>query len=109
MRNNAEYELPIDDIDAVIHQPARLKIMLYLYMVDSADFVYLMHKTGLSKGNLSSHLSKLEEAGYVTITKQFVDRIPRTLMTMTDAGRVAFDQYKKDILTLLGAIETTDK
>ena len=104
MNKKQDYDFPQDEIDSVIHQPARLKIMIYLYVADQADFVYLMHKTGLSKGNLSSHLSKLEESGYVEIKKEFVDKIPRTLIALTGKGRAAFEQYKDNILNLLGSV-----
>ena len=90
-----------DDIDKVIHEPGRLMIFLHLYIVEKADFIYLMKQTGLSKGNLSSHLSKLEEAGYVKIDKAFTDKIPHTLLSLTKKGRNAFDAYKETILTLL--------
>ena len=97
-------ELLQDEIDKMIHEPARLKILIYLYIVDSADFVYLMHKTGLTKGNLSSHLSKLESAGYVVVNKEFVDKIPRTLVSLSDNGRKAFESYKDQILSLFNLI-----
>lgn len=100
-----EYNLPNEEIDKIIHEPARLKIMIYLYVADNADFIYLMHKTNLSKGNLSSHLSKLEKAGYVEIKKEFIDKIPRTLMSLSENGRKAFDKYKDSIFTLLKSVE----
>jgi DNA-binding HxlR family transcriptional regulator len=90
-----------DDIDKTIHEPGRLMILLNLYIVSEADFVFLMKQTKLSKGNLSSHLSKLEEAGFIKVTKEFVEKKPRTLMALTPSGRTAFDVYKQTILTLL--------
>jgi len=93
--------LQFDDIDKVVHEPARLMILLHLYIVEKADFIYLMKQTGLSKGNLSSHLSKLEEAGYIDVKKEFIDRIPHTFLSLTDKGRAAFDSYKETILKLL--------
>ncbi len=99
------YELTGEEIDKLVHEPARLKIILYLYTVESADFVYLMHKTSLSKGNLSSHLSKLEEAGYIDIEKKFVDKIPRTMMTLSDKGKHAFEKYKETLITLLRSVD----
>ena len=65
------------DLDRVVHEPARLVIMAVLYSVESADFLYLLHSTGLTKGNLSSHLMRLEEAGYVNIRKAFAARCRR--------------------------------
>jgi DNA-binding MarR family transcriptional regulator len=90
-----------EDIDKIIHEPGRLMILLHLYVVVSADFIYLMRQTGLSKGNLSSHLSKLEEAGYVMIMKEFIDKKPHTLISLTEAGRTAFESYKERIKELL--------
>lgn len=89
------------DIDRVIHEPARFLIMAYLYVVDSADFLFLMNQTDLTRGNLSSHLSKLEEAGYVNVQKEFVNKIPRTILSLTAQGRVAFDDYRKQMKHVL--------
>lgn len=89
------------DIDRVIHEPARFLIMAYLYVVDSADFLFLMNQTGLTRGNLSSHLSKLETAGYVDIQKEFVNKMPRTILRLTAQGRVAFDDYRKQMRQVL--------
>jgi DNA-binding MarR family transcriptional regulator len=95
---------PIADIDRLVHEPARLMILTILYVVESADFVYLMRQTGLTKGNLSSHLSKLEAAGYVDVKKEFVDKIPRTLLRLTDDGREAFQAYRQDMIQVLEAL-----
>ena len=92
---------PISDIDPLIHAPTRLKIMAYLSIVESADFTFLMHQTGLTRGNLSVNLRKLEEAGYVNITKEFVDRIPRTLIRLTDEGRQAIQAYRENMQSVL--------
>jgi DNA-binding MarR family transcriptional regulator len=80
-------------------------IMLHLYAADSADFIYLMHHTGLSRGNLSSHMSKLEEAGYLTIEKKFVDKVPCTMLTLTEKGRLAFKEYKDTMTDILSQID----
>ena len=92
---------PISDIDPLIHAPTRLKIMAYLSIVESADFTFLMRQTGLTRGNLSVNLRKLEEAGYVSITKEFVDRIPRTLIRLTTDGRQAIQTYRDNMQTVL--------
>jgi DNA-binding MarR family transcriptional regulator len=92
---------PISDIDPLIHAPTRLKIMAYLSIVESADFTFLMRQTGLTRGNLSVNLRKLEEAGYVSITKEFVDRIPRTLIRLTNDGRQAIQIYRENMRTVL--------
>ena len=92
---------PISDIDPLIHAPTRLKIMAYLSIVESADFTFLMRQTGLTRGNLSVNLRKLEQAGYVSITKEFVDRIPRTLIRLTGEGRQAIQIYRENMQTVL--------
>ena len=92
---------PISDIDPLIHAPTRLKIMAYLSIVESADFTFLMQQTGLTRGNLSVNLRKLEEAGYVSITKEFVDRIPRTLIRLTADGHQAIRAYRDNMQTVL--------
>ncbi len=91
------------EIDKLVHEPARLKILTYLYQLEGADFVYLMHKTGLSRGNLSSHLSKLEEAEYVIIEKKFVDKIPRTMIVLSEKGQNALMNYKELMLQILNS------
>lgn len=91
----------IAGIDRMIHEPARLMIMAYLYVVKSADFLFLMRQTGLTPGNLSSHTSKLETAGYVEIVKEFVDRKPHTMLRLTDAGRGAFQEYREQMMEVL--------
>jgi DNA-binding MarR family transcriptional regulator len=87
----------IQDIDRLIHEPSRLMIMAQLYVVQSADFLFLQRQTQMTPGNLSAHLSKLEDAGYVEITKEFLDRKPHTALALTKKGRDAFKQYRKNI------------
>lgn len=84
---------PLAEIDKVIHEPARLLILAHLSVVVSADFLFLERQTGLTRGNLSTHLSKLETAGYVEIKKEFVGKIPRTLLSLTKQGKKAFKKY----------------
>ena len=91
----------IVDIDRVVHEPARLLILSYLYVVESADFLFLLRQTELTKGNLSSHLMKLEKAGYVNIEKKFVEKIPRTLLSLTKEGRKAFHAYSKSMKKII--------
>ncbi len=95
---------PLVDIDPIIHAPARLMILTYLYVVDSADYVFLTRMTGLTWGNISTHLAKLEEAGYVAIDKQFKGKKPHSLVRMTDEGRAAFRQYKDSIQQVLAEL-----
>ena len=95
---------PLAEIDRVIHEPARLLILAYLSVVESADFLFLMNQTGLTRGNLSAHLSKLESAGYVDIKKEFVEKIPRTLLSLTQEGRKAFQQYRHSMRQVLDSL-----
>ena len=94
---------PAPQIDKLIHEPARLQMLANLYVVESADFTYLMRQTGLTWGNLSSHMSKLEEAGYIEVTKQFKDKRPNTTLRLTANGRRKFEEYRKQILGLLSS------
>jgi DNA-binding transcriptional ArsR family regulator len=82
------------NLDRLVHEPARLMILTYLYTLESADFVFLTNATELTWGNLSSHLSKLEEAGYVEIEKEFVGKRPRTTIRLSADGRKAIEAYK---------------
>ena len=93
------------NIDRIIHEPARLTILAILSAVESADFLFLLKQTGLTRGNLSSHLRKLEEAGYVDIEKMFVEKMPRTLMSLTDGGKSALDAYREHMLNTLDKLE----
>jgi DNA-binding MarR family transcriptional regulator len=95
-RGQDEFQ-PIDDLDRLIHSPTRLKILAFLSVVDGADFTFLLRQTGLTRGNLSVNLSKLEQAGYVSIQKEFVDKVPRTLIRLTDAGRAAIQEYRENM------------
>jgi DNA-binding transcriptional ArsR family regulator len=91
----------ISDIDRVIHEPGRLMIVALLAALEKSDFLYLQHETGMNKGTLSSHLARLEEAGYVAIEKTFRGKIPRTLIHLTKAGRLSFEQYRKSLKSVL--------
>lgn len=80
-------------LDRLIHEPARLAVMTALAASNGADFLFLQRLTGLTKGNLSSHLSKLEKADLVQIRKQFVGKMPNTFVTATKKGRAAIDEH----------------
>ena len=95
---------PISEIDPLVHSPTRLKILAYLSIVESADFTFLMRQTGLTRGNLSVNLRKLEDAGYVSIKKEFVDRIPRTLIRLTEEGRTAIQAYRDNMQVVLNEL-----
>jgi DNA-binding MarR family transcriptional regulator len=102
MATKTEHELNVDvEIERLVHEPARLKILAYLSVVESADFVFLISRTGLSMGNLSAHMSKLEKAGYIEVEKEIKDNRPHTMLSLTKAGRKAFNQYRTNILQLL--------
>jgi DNA-binding MarR family transcriptional regulator len=85
------------EVDRLLHEPARLMIVTLLAAVAEADFLYLLNETGLTKGNLSAHLARLESAGYVEIRKTFRGKIPQTLLSLTPAGQAAFEQYRRDL------------
>lgn len=87
----------IAELDRVIHEPGRMMIVALLAAVEECDFLFLLRETELNKGNLSSHLSKLEEAGYVEIEKKFRGKVPQTLVRLSPPGRKAFDLYRKQL------------
>lgn len=87
-------------LDKLIHEPARLAIMTALSACESADFLFLQQLIGLTKGNLSSHLAKLEDAGLVEIRKQFVGKKPNTMVSLSDAGRQAIERHWQQLAEL---------
>jgi DNA-binding transcriptional ArsR family regulator len=89
------------EIDRVIHEPGRLMIVALLAAVEEADFQYLRQTTGLTQGNLSAHLTKLDEAGYVAIEKTFRGKYPLTLCRLTERGKQVLDTYRKVIKAAL--------
>ena len=88
-------------IDKLIHEPARFQIMAQLYVVKSADFLFVMRQTDLTFGNLSSHISKLDNAKYVNVKKDFIGKKPSTMLKLTPKGRNAFDEYRKEMKNAL--------
>jgi DNA-binding MarR family transcriptional regulator len=92
---------PLADIDQVVHAPARLMVLTYLYVVESADYVFLTRMTGLTWGNLSTHMTKLEGAGYIEMIKEFKGKKPHTKIQLTEQGRTAFREYKKSMQQVL--------
>ncbi len=87
-------------LDRLIHEPARLSIMTALAACKSADYLFLQRLTGLTGGNLSSHILKLEEAGWIQIEKRFIERKPNTQVQITDKGREAVEDYWIQLETL---------
>jgi len=97
------------EVDRIVHEPSRLRILMLLYSVEKADFVFLLNATGLTWGNLSSHVTKLEEAGYVRVEKDFVGKKPHTMVGLTDAGRQAVDSYRRKMQTALQNLRKPQK
>ena len=91
----------VRQVDRVIHEPARFNIMAYLFVVQSADFTFLQTQTGLTWGNLSSHINRLEVAGYVAVEKDFLGKKPHTMLHLTDKGRIAFVEYRNHMKQVL--------
>ncbi len=87
----------IAELDRVIHEPGRLMIVALLAAVKECDFLYLLGETEMNKGNLSSHLARLEEAGYLQIEKTYRGKVPQTLLRLTRSGRAAFEEYRRGI------------
>ena len=83
------------ELDRLVHEPARLALLTALSVCRNADFLYLQRLTGLSKGNLSSHLAKLAEGGLVAIDKEFVGKTPNTRVSLTRQGRAAIERHWK--------------
>jgi DNA-binding MarR family transcriptional regulator len=100
-RRQGEGVRDLGGVDRVVHEPARLMILMYLYGVKEADALFLLNATELTWGNLSSHVSKLEEAGYVEVDKGFVGKKPRTMIRLTSAGRKAVDAYRHTMQSAL--------
>ncbi|MFC2063577.1 winged helix-turn-helix domain-containing protein [Chloroflexota bacterium] len=94
----------ISNIDRTIHSPTRLMILAYLAAVDSVDFIFLKNQVGLTRGNLSSHLNTLEEAGYISIQKEFVEKVPRTLIRLSTKGRNAIQKYRQEMRIIIDTL-----
>ena len=88
-------------LDRIIHEPARFAILAILSSVENADFLYLMNQIGLTWGNLSSHLTKLESVDYITVEKGYLGKKPRTVLRITRQGRIAFTEYRRNMRNLL--------
>ena len=95
---------PLSDIDRLIHEPARFQVMALLYVIESADFTFIMNQLELTWGNLSAHISKLEEGGYVAVEKGFKGKRPQTMLSLTKDGRKAFQTYRQTIKQMLDEI-----
>ena len=96
-KDEPQKDLDLSSIDKIIHEPIRLSILAHLYVLDSADALFLKNQMGLTWGNFSTHLKRLEDAGYIEVQKEFVDRKPVTSYRLTDLGRSAFKQYREQM------------
>jgi DNA-binding MarR family transcriptional regulator len=92
---------PLTNINQIIHAPARLTILALLYVVANLDYVFLKNQSGLSWGNLATHLNKLEDAGYVEITKGYQGKKPHSTIQLTEQGRQEFKKYKENLKQVL--------
>ena len=95
----------LTEVDRLVHEPARLMLMASLYVVESADYTFLMRQAGLTWGNLSAHLSKLEEAGYIQVEKTYRGKRPYTLVRLSDLGRSTFRSYITQMKNILGTLD----
>jgi len=100
-QQNSSQTPPLGDLDPVIHAPARLNIMMILYVVDSLDYVFLKNQTGLSWGNLATHLGKLEQSEFIEVEKGYQGKKPHSMIRLTEQGRNAFRAYKNKFQQLL--------
>ena len=103
-----DFSLP-SQFDPIIHQPSRLSIMAVLAGCKSADFVYILKATGLTKGTLSKHLNKLENEGYIAIKKSFKGKYPNTAVSLTSEGRKAFKKYRRQYELFTSLIDKNNK
>jgi DNA-binding transcriptional ArsR family regulator len=94
-------DAPPGEVDRLLHEPARLRLAALLYTVESADFLFLLRESGLTKGNLSFHLTKLEAAGYVSIAKTYRCKVPLTVCGLTEQGREALRRYRDHLRRLV--------
>jgi len=92
------------ELNKIIHEPARISILTLLSVVENADFLFVMNQTGLTQGNLSFHLSKLEAAGYVTVEKTFKNKRPNTILRLSDQGRQEYQSYIGSLREFLDSI-----
>jgi DNA-binding transcriptional ArsR family regulator len=95
----------LDALDRTVHEPARLGILVLLQAIQTADFVYLLRETGLSRGNLSTHAGKLESAGLIEVEKTFVDKTPRTLYRISDQGLEALAGWRTAVLGVVAELD----
>jgi len=105
MTTDKENLINMETLDRLIHEPSRLTIMAHLYAVEKADFLFLVRQTGMTWGNLSVHISKLEAAGYIEVVKEFQGKKPHTLVNLTTKGRSAMEMYRQNMKNILENIQ----
>jgi len=98
-----------DDLDEVVHGRVRLGVLAYLSTAGSADFLTLVDELGVTKGNLSTHLRKLEDAGYVRVRRGFAERKTRTVVHLSDAGRNAYARHLDQLGALFARANAAEK
>jgi DNA-binding MarR family transcriptional regulator len=91
------------EVDRLIHEPARYNIMSLLYVLERAEYLFVLHQTEMTSGNLTAHTIKLEKAGYLSIHKKFIRRKPKTFLSLTSRGREAFEAYRNEMKTLFNS------
>lgn len=99
----------LTSINRLIHEPSRLTIMAHLNAVEDADFLFLVRQTGLTWGNLSVHISKLEDAGYLHVKKEFLGKKPHTVVRLTKQGRRAFEEYCRGMKEVLDRVDNEER
>jgi DNA-binding MarR family transcriptional regulator len=102
--NGGQIQEPMTKIDRLVHEPSRYMLMAYLYVIEAADFLFLLRQTGMTWGNLSAHLGKLEAAGYVVIEKEFLGKKPHSTVRLTGEGRNAFEEYRENMKKALDSL-----
>jgi DNA-binding MarR family transcriptional regulator len=105
MNSDTHPRASLKGVDRLIHEPSRSVILAVLTAVQKADFLYLLRETGLTKGNLTVHLSKLEAAGYIDIEKTYRGKLPLTLCSITEQGEQAFENYRQQLHQFLDQVE----
>jgi DNA-binding MarR family transcriptional regulator len=88
------------EVDRLIHEPSRYNVMALLYVVNRAEYLFVLNQTEMTSGNLTAHLAKLEKAGYLSVQKKFVRRKPKTFLSLTSRGRRAFEVYRDEMRKL---------
>ncbi len=96
-----EFMPVLENLDRTVHSIARLMILTFLYVVEEGDMAFLLAQTRLTWGNLSANIKKLKDAGYVDVSKSFVDNRPQTWVKLTDEGRAAYQEYRSNMLEVL--------